>query len=472
MSNGEIIPGQEYDKTLNLVLEYSQQMLDVKTFKTIEGDDFIDGLPNDAGSVQTKDYNITQIQAALAGFYRVYVENTSIELPRVLLALSVVWDTSTAAGSYSESGAGTTSGSTVSLSLTAQGRAQGSAAVVPELVPIWYPLWTQDVPCVDYYFFLPANATRAQVLAQASVIASLWLGVSTTVLDWPRWAPEELNFSIAGQKVAASSEAVARCSVSINSSGDVSEASGSGSGFSYDKGHSIRPVNIPMSLHPEISLQSPTMSETVLAGAAATIAGGTNFPGQTAGATASATAFGNISPTSVVATSQTGYPHTGIYGKIDSEQYEYGYSAYRVRTIDFSIFPHNPQVTLIDFFGFTGAAFEEAGPGQAIVLTFNNNAAVIGIWFFISAETQPDLSAYGVTAYLQVTIGAGDSAATMAGKTQAAFAGSFSAVATATNVSGGGSNTAVKFVDSQNGPSNQPLFNSTSASAVTTQIGA
>lgn len=469
MSNGKIIPGQEYDDLLNLAKEFSQQMLDVPSFVNVEGGVAIEGNPNDAGSIQTRTWNLAQIQAQLAGFYRVYVGNGSINLPRILLALNVVWETSSASGSYSESGEGASVGSSVNLSLTAQGRAQGSASVLPELVPVWYSLWTQDLPVVDYYFFLPANATRAEILAQASVVASLWLGSSTTILDWPVWKPMELAFSLSGQKVSASAEAVARCSVSINSGGDVSEASSSGSGTSQDAGQSVRPANFPLCLNPGIVLNA-SISETVTVGAGAVVTAGTNFPGQTAGAAISVTATGNVSPPGTQATAQTNYPENGIYGFIDAQQYQYGYSAYRVRTFDFAILPHTPQITLLDFTNFTGADFVESGPGQYVIMYFGINSILIGIWFFISTETQPDLSAYGVSTYLKVTIASSDNASTMAGKLQTDFTAAFSTDATATRVNGFGTLSAVQFVDAQNGPSARPV-NGAHLNVAVTQIG-
>lgn len=416
----------------------------------------------------TKQIDPTQ----MSDFYRVYVGNGPVDIPRLLLALNVVWDSSSAAGSYSEDGTGFSVGTSVSLALTAQGRGQGSAAVLPELVPIWYPLWTNDLPYVEYYFILPKNAPRAEVITQASIIASLWLGTATTILDWPEWAPNEINLSIAGQKTSISAEAVARCSVSIDQAGDVSETLSSGSGTSQDTGHSMRPVNLPLCLCAGIVLQNPIRSSGVTVTASAVVTAGTNFPGESATATIAGVAFGLITPAVIPPTTQTGYPASGIYGKIQASPSEDGYSAYGVRTFDFGSLPHNPQITTVDFFGLTGASFQEiGGTGLGFVLSFNGNTIVLGVWFFISTETQPDFSGFGVTAYLRVTLTTGDSAATIATNTQAAFAGSYSANVTAAVVNGGGTNTAVKLTDTDNGPENLYATNTTDATITLTKLG-
>lgn len=471
MSNGKIIPGQEYDKSLNLVKEFTQQMLDIPSFVAVEGSNAIDGVPNDAGSVQTKDYDLTQIQAQLDAFYRVFVGNGSVDLPRVLLAIFAVWESSSQAGSYSESGTGFSAGGSVALSLTAQGRAQGSASVLPELVPRWYPLWTNDLPVVDFFFFMPDNATRAEIIAKACTVASLFFGTATTVLDWPFWQPVEINLSIAGQKISISAEAVSRCSVSI-SGADVSETTSSGSGTSQDVGHSIRPVNIPLCLNPGIAIQGPTMSQTVTTTASAVVTAGTNFPGESASSSITGTANGLVSPASIEPTVQPGYPATGIYGKIDASQFDYGYSAYRVRTLDFSIFPHVPQITPVDFADNVGSEYgNPGGAGLAFALVFNNNTVAVGIWFFITNETQPDLTAYGVPNYLRITLTGSENAAQLATAVQTACAASLSSNATATIVNGGSASSAVQFVDTRNGPENLSPYNDTQAVISLVQLG-
>lgn len=397
-----------------------------------------------------------------AAFYRIFVGNGSVDLPRVLLAIFTDWDTSSMSGSYSESGTGGSSGTSAALSLTAQGRAQGSAALLPELIPVWYPHWTNDLPVVDVYFFLPKNQTAAEVLAQANVLLSLWLGSSVTINAWPVWAPVEINLSITGQKISVSAEAVSRCSVSISDS-NVSETTSSGSGTSQDKGHSKRPVNIPLCLTTGIILQNSSMSQAVTVTAEADIASGTNFPGESASASITGTAYGYVSPTSIEPTAQTGYPAAGIYGKIESEQYEDGYMAYRVRTLDFGIFPHTPQQTLVDFYNEDGLGFITDGIGQGFAISLNANSVVLGVWFFVASETQPDFSANGVTAYLRVTVLDSDTYAEVAGKVQAAIAGSYSANVTATNVTGQSSLSAVKLVDTEDGPENLSPVNTTDA---------
>lgn len=389
-------------------------------------------------------------------FFRAFPSLGSVNLPRVLISLGIVWDVASAAGTYTANGSGAAIGTSASVSTTAQGRAQGSASVVPELVPVWAPRWTNDIPVVDFYFFLPKNATVAEILVAASAFATIWYGTATTINAWPLFQPTEPQFAIVGQKISVSAEALATCSVSIvqGSGGtNASEALAYATGSNKDIGDTVRPVALPECLTAGLVLTNSSNSESVTCTADADVASGTNFPGATSSASASGTAYGFVTPASIGATSPPGYPISGLYGQISSQEYEDGYSAYRVRTINMGIFPHQAQETLVDFNNVDGTNYVTGAAGLSFVLYCNGSTVVIGVWFNTGTESQPDLSSFsGSIIYCEINISSSDTGEQIATNTTSILGGTFGSNFTAVQVDGGGTLTAVLITDTQVGP--------------------
>lgn len=68
-----------------------------------------------------------------------------------------------------------------------------------------------------------------------------------------------------------------------------------------------------------------------------------------------------------------------------------------------------PQINVVDFNGQSGADYVTRGEGKSFIVTsassfFPNTNIVFGFWFNTTTETQPDLSAQGVTQYIEVDI--------------------------------------------------------------------
>ena len=221
-------------------------------------------------------------------------------------------------------------GSSASLAISANGRGQGSASVTPELIPVFNSIWTDDLPILDYFFFLPNPVTLSAVLAKVSTLAG------AAVSAWPVFKPKSHTFVLIGQKVSLSAEATARCAVSLNAS-DVSETQSQGHGLNYDFGSTVRSVTIPECLHAALTLTGSTTNTSAAAATAdATVLPGTNFPGAHDSSSAGASAAGLVTPASIGATSPPALPASGLYLKSsDVALFKWGYSTVRCRVFDF-----------------------------------------------------------------------------------------------------------------------------------------
>lgn len=352
----------------------------------------------------------------MGAFYIPYIGSSQIDLPRVLVSLTAVWNVTTGTGVYNESGSGATAGDTAALSLSSTGRGQGSASVLPEVIPVFAEPPFGEVDIVDYFFFLPNPVRKAAALAAVSAFATDFLGVSTTVLPWPVWKPKSETLVVSGQKVSLSAEATARSAVSISSS-TVSSAQSSGEGENYDLGSSVRAIALSPCLHIPLEIIGGTLNSSVAnASASAVITGSGGFPGASATPTPLVkTAFGGISPATLGGTTPQTIPKTGVYAyRINVENYRLGWSVVRVRTFDFEIISF-PQVTEVEFGSLTGANFVTHTAAAAFVIPTQSNG-ILAIWINTGTETIPDLSEWGVTTYFQELISPTETTAGIASK--------------------------------------------------------
>lgn len=352
----------------------------------------------------------------MGAFYIPYIGSSQIDLPRVLVSLTAVWDVTTGTGAYNESGSGATAGDTVALSLSSTGRGQGSASVLPEVIPIFAEPPFGEVDIVDYFFFLPNPVRKAAVLGAVSSFATNFIGVSTTVLPWPVWKPKSETLVVSGQKVSLSAEATARSAVSI-SSGNVSSAQSSGEGENYDLGSSVRAISLPPCIHIPLEIIGGTLNSSVAnASASAVITGSGGFPGAGGAPIAiTKTALGGISPATLGGTTPQTIPKIGVYAyRINVDNYRLGWSVVRVRTFDFEIISF-PQVTEVEFGSLAGAHFVTGHAALSFVIPTQSNG-IFAIWINTGTETQPDLSEWGVTTYFQELISPTETTAGIASK--------------------------------------------------------
>jgi len=345
MSDGKPLRGQLLNSTDLVTVLFTQQMVDTATMLTLRGQPNVEIIPHDAQSYIVRIYDVDALYASLAGVSYAFPSRVDLTLPPILKSISAVFSKSHGDGASSHPIANQASyafGSSVSVSLNPRATAQGSAAITPGLVADIEEVWSRDVPAVTYLFYLPpGNITTAQILTKLGTITG------QTVLDMPVFIPESNTFSLTGQQ--ESIQASADTSVSGSASGGGASANEDwGSGFSTEVGVSIRTERLPPTLHAELTIDTPTDTDsstvTVVASSIA-ISGGvglntfvvnaiTNTP-----APITRVVTGSVTPTMIPATTPTDIPRTGLYLFQSRLQGTfYGVQSVSATVVDFSIF--------------------------------------------------------------------------------------------------------------------------------------
>lgn len=383
------------------------------------------------------------VSSQIGTFYLTFPAKRDLSLPRVLAQLLITWSVGTGTGTYEEDGTGGTVGTSGALSLNAEGTGQGSASCLGDITPIFAAHPSENLPFLDYFFFLPNPVTLSSILTRASAIASALAGSSITVNDWLIFAPQEHSFFLASNKISVSARATARESMSFNTSGggSASAAWSTGNGTSEDLGPNVKVITIQECIHAALAFSGPTsVSQPSSASAKAYLPPGTNWHGSGSATptTIATAATGYVTPKFLGQTPVPGLPISGLYlYKPDVAVYNSGYSMVRAPIFDFSVIAY-AQTTLADYSQLIGSELVTHAAGNGYVLPIIAGGAV-GVWFQTGTETQPDFSAYGVTAYVQVTVSPTATSAAIATATVTAFSSStywtvaiFSASPTAT----------------------------------------
>lgn len=336
---GQSLSGQQASTPFSLPLPFTEKVIQYAGEETLrltgsEGGILNEITPIDAAAAKVRTVDLTAILAQFLSFPG--EADLSGYLPKILLGLTAVWDDAGGNGTYAETATGASVGTSVSLALNTSGDGQGSASVVPALIPQWKEVWGVNLPVMDYFFALANPISAANIISRLALGGVAGAG-AITANQWPVFKPNSPPFVLVGQKVSMNAKAAARCAVSINST-DVSETQSSGGGQGYDWSSNVAKEQYPLCLHGSISISGlTTKTKSATADATAVISSGTNFPGASGGGSASGTATGYISPTSLSATSPAAWPTYGLYIlKRDLQPWLYGLSICRVRVFDFA----------------------------------------------------------------------------------------------------------------------------------------
>lgn len=425
-------------------------------------------------------------------YYEVQPCMGEIDLPKILAGITITWDVALGTGQYNEkaNGIAEEAGSSTSLALNTQGKGQGSASVLADVTPLWVPHPTGRVPFVDYLFFLPSPVTQTAIINRCTAIATAIAGSATTVDALPLFQTIEHTLFISGQKVSLSSEATAKCAISVSTGGQgvsLSESTSSGSGENTDKGSNVKSVTLPACINGTLAFNGPTtISATANSKASAVITPGINWPGASAMDSHAAAVTGGVIPDSLTETPVTAWPASGLivydyqtktfkknYTMIVSRIFNFGLlnqtvnlgqpqitvadfngltganfvvSQQQITTVNFTgltganfiaalqqittvgftgltgahFVTSVPQITTVDFTGLSGANFVTGSAGKGFTLP-STGTTVFGIWFNTGTETPPTLS--GATTYVSVTISATATASAIATALKTTIAG-------------------------------------------------
>jgi hypothetical protein len=339
MSVGIPIPGQQFDESLNIIKQFTQQMdAVVPTVNGIIGTNDIEITPNDAGSCQTRTWNAAQIATAMEGIVELFPAMISLDLPDELLNVTVVYNTTTGDGSSSQTATGGSEGNYGSLSMSLHATGQGSVSIQPELQYSLKVIAKDNIPAMVAVFFIQSPTTMADILTKLSSAAVFNAVVSLI----PLFTKSINTVSLLSQNASVSATADVQERVEFNlssSASNVTQTIGSGTGNSVSFGTNNRTIQLPAAINAGFSIAG-TNTAAATASATSAITAGTNWD-----AVSETETVGPITVTATVgpdvpATSQTTIPTSGFYlVKMDATPFSgFGFNMARCVVVDFSVF--------------------------------------------------------------------------------------------------------------------------------------
>lgn len=369
-----VLQGQEYDQTLDVIVPYIESISPVGTKL---GQNRYEVTPLGDGNEEWKSFNIAQVQAALDNFIISFPGTANLQLPDILESVKGIIEENSGDGTYDEDGYAlwTVSGSGgASSSLSIRGTGQASAAIIPDLDVQIRQIWANNVPTINYLFFLPMPVTSAQVASKLTAL------VGSSVLAWPHWNPIAHTITLVGQRLSLQCTAAStwQDGGSSSDSGSSYEHSQSGgTGYSQEVGLVLRTVRIPPTIHPAITLSGITGKQVNISADANANASSAEYIQKTG------TVVGSITPTSLAATpGPTTIPTSGKYIKdVNAEPYRWGYAKIHAEVVDFASLANttgggdptqNLHSVLYARFWVKPTATEIAGAGHMNYIHFAN----------------------------------------------------------------------------------------------------
>lgn len=226
----------------------------------------------DANSVLVKVFDVDALAAAQLAFPVIsYETNLSFNLPAILTAVSIVYNSNTGIGADQSVGSGYADGSPFQLALQSSGKSSGSSSIVPDALPIIKQPVAEDLLVTGYEFYLVNGYSKAALLAKLTAAAG------ATVHAWPVFQPEVVTLSLHGQTTSLSANAEVHKSKFLSDAAQTLTSIVE-QGFSTENGVTIRTHEITPTLHAAIVLSSTTQTANVTASASAGWVGTGVFP--------------------------------------------------------------------------------------------------------------------------------------------------------------------------------------------------
>jgi hypothetical protein len=259
---------------------------------------------------------------ALNNYVLSYPTKISLDLPRVLKTLAVVWNEGYDLGQNDNSFNFFISGDSFTASADNSDTDNSSISLSPEVLVEWQDYSSNNLFATAYLFYLPAPATKTQIIDRLNEI----IGGGADVELWPVFRTESHTIVTLGQSASVR----VRTSASLSRTVDNGVVTGFRNQFStgddISKNLSNGTIQIPPCIHPEITIIGETFRrETITADAESPIylSDGTSI---TPTHTREIEIRAGVSPTVLPATSPSSVPTSGLY-LVDArvQPYEYGY---------------------------------------------------------------------------------------------------------------------------------------------------
>jgi hypothetical protein len=247
----------------------------------------------------------------LSNYVRTQAVRTNIpNLPRELVSVAVVWNSSYSIGTQDYFFYGWKSGTSFSLGKSASDSASSAASIMPELQLKFKDVEASNLPATEYELMIVGDATEAAVIARLNAILT-----PVTVQAWPVFRPESVTLNILGQSIKVSSNVQIGLEGTVADGAITAQEIDRGVSDDYSVTLSAGGVQIPACVHDAITITGDT-SRTQLVAATATMSMSNSFVGtNSATKTKSGTAYGTVTPSAIPAISGTHktIPVSGLY---------------------------------------------------------------------------------------------------------------------------------------------------------------
>lgn len=278
--------------------------------------------PHGVRSVLVREYiGGSAFKAAILSQIVKHETTANLDLPAVLLQITVMWNANVSNGDDASTGVGVVSGSTYSETANASARSNGSASLSPEVNRPIKEYNGRGVPATYLSFFLEGSVTRAAVLARLAAADAM----NAPVNAWPLFDEEQIILHTAARQASLGANASASEHRALSADGGSSSIS-SGQGKSVELGGTSQVITIAPTLHGAITIANPTKTVTVTAVAGAALTAASPFTSAGPGTiTKTLDITATVKPAYVPATVPAGIPFSGPYlvPDYDVDPYQY-----------------------------------------------------------------------------------------------------------------------------------------------------
>jgi hypothetical protein len=291
----------QWDATLGLSVPFTEQFVTPYTFINTDKP----ATTGESHRIINRHRALKTVQtipvAALAAYDLSYPIRINLDLPKVLKAVSVVWNSQSSIGSMSASGYDFHNGESGSTSMSIPDSCSSSASVSAEILLTFEDYATGNLPAVRKIFYLPTPITTVSILAKLN--ASMW----------PVFKLKSETIAVTGQSVSVSAKVNVAVSSSWSKVSTGGSASKSASGES-SAGITNGSIQTPPCIHGAITFTGGTSRIQSVAAVATASVSTSRGANASASISRSGTASGSVSPSSLPSTGgQDSIPKSGLY---------------------------------------------------------------------------------------------------------------------------------------------------------------
>lgn len=344
-SSGIIAKGQQFSPEDFFTTKFYQQMLTIAQSNAIvdAGTNAVEVIPHDKLNSLVRTY--IPPTSAIEAYVERTPRTTNLNLPDVLVGVTVDFNKSKVNGSSSHPSGTAVAVGSGSVSSNPHATAQASISIIPVVSIEIQQTWGQNMPVMDYVFYIASGSSLAAILAKLSALAG------APVTQWPVFRPVAHTLIGKGGQAEISLTAEAEMNASFTDGAHFGYQFSGGSGTSKSGGVTTQAIRIPPTIHGAITISGATSTDSARAEAVVGVPAFTMellnptnnvvvgpVASSPAAATESVTA--SVSPTSLAATAQTNTIPTSGLRLLDIRPgpSKWGYTLLTATVFDFGSF--------------------------------------------------------------------------------------------------------------------------------------